>query len=389
MSVDDGYLQQLDDFLSRSNQIYLLGAGISLVAGIPLMYPLTSRVVELLAGSSHKDLLDALIDELPDNSHIEHILSHLGDYSALAKRNHSNKVVIAGVEYTAEMLEVTHIEIVRHISDTVRWGYRPENGTEPAIIGSYNAPMVSVEHHLKFVNALIGKRQAGLDGRRQPIRFFTTNYDTLLEDALALGCYAYWDGFSGGSVAFRNHRYGDNEPNSGCRAHVIKLHGSIDWHLGGDGKVWRVRDKDIYPDRAGRVLIYPQSTKYIATQKDPFAAQFDIFRRVLGNGSDNVLVICGYSFGDDHINQEIEFALSSPTNKTTILAFCGEFGAIPAELEKWRRSPWGKRVYIMTERGLYVGEGGPLYSKSDGSNIDWWTFAGLTELLQNGAEGAV
>lgn len=388
-TVDDGYLQQLDDFLSRPNQMWLLGAGISLDAGIPLMYPLTQRVMELIANSKHRVLLDKLLAELPKKSHIEHVLSHLGDYTTLAKRSISSKVSIAGFEYTVEMLESAHLEILSHISDTVRWGYRAEKDENPAVVGSFSEPMVCVKYHFTFVNALIGKRQAGLDSRRPPIRFFTTNYDTLLEDALSLGCYSYWDGFSGGSVAFRNHRYGDDEPKTGCRAHVIKLHGSIDWHLGIDGKVWRVRDKDTYPDRAGRVLIYPQSTKYIATQKDPFAAQFDIFRRTLANGSDNVLAICGYSFGDDHINQEIEFALSAPTNKTTILAFCGEFGEIPPELEKWRQSPWGKRVYVMTEKGLYVGNNGPLHTRSDGSDLNWWTFSGLTDVLQNGAEGAV
>jgi hypothetical protein len=167
------------------------------------------------------------------------------------------------------------------------------------------------------------------------------------------------------------------------------LHGSIDWYLGDDGKVWRVRDRDLYPDRAGRVLIYPQSTKYVATQRDPFAAQFDVFRRALSNGTDNVLAICGYSFGDDHINQEIEFAMSAATSKTTILAFCGEFPVIPQMLDQWRKSSWGKRVYVMTQHGLYVGPVGPLHGRSDGKSLDWWTFGGVTKVLENGAEGAV
>jgi len=387
-TVDDGYLQQLDEFLSRLDQIWLLGAGVSYRAGIPLMNPLTHRVMELSAASAHKQLLDALVDELPEDSHIEHLLSHLSDYATLAKRNRSEQVTIAGIEYNVETLEEAHFEVLKHISETVRWGYRAASEGNDALIGSYKNPMVSVTYHLDFLNALIGKRQAGLDGRRPPIRFFTTNYDTLLEDALALGCFPYWDGFSGGSVAFRSHRYGDKEPTTGFRGHVIKLHGSIDWHLSDDGNVWRVRDRDLYPERAGRVLIYPQAAKYIATQRDPFAAQFDIFRRALSSGSDNILAICGYSFGDDHINQEIEFALSAPTSKTTILAFCFEFGALPQVLEAWRQSTWGKRVYVMTQRGLYAGPIGPLHCPEN-DQLNWWTFEGITDVLQNGAEGAV
>ena len=387
--VDDGYLQQLDEFLSRPNQMWLLGAGASKDAGIPLMFPLTYRVMELAVGSPHRSLLDALLAELPANTHIEHILSQLGDYTTLGNRSSSGRVTIAGVEYEVANLEAAHIEVLKHIAETVRWGYRAAEGVNPAIVGSYDNPIVTLLHHVAFVKALIGRRQAGLDGRRSPIRFFTTNYDTLVEDALALGSYSYWDGFSGGAVAFRSHRYGDDEPTTACRAHIIKLHGSIDWYLGDDGKVWRVRDRDLYPNRAGRVLIYPQATKYVATQRDPFAAQFDVFRRALSNGNDNVFAICGYSFGDDHINQEIEFAMSAPTSKTTILAFCGEFPAIPQVLDKWRKSPWGKRVYVMTQHGLYIGQIGPLHGRNDGTFLDWWTFGGVTKVLENGAEGAV
>lgn len=388
-AADEGYLQQLDEFLSRPNQLWLLGAGISYDAGIPLMHPLTNRVMELASDSEHKPLLDALLAELPIDTHIEHLLSHLGDYTTLCSRSSAGQVKIAEIDYSLAKLEAAHVEVLAFISETVRWGYRAAMDGNPAVVGSYESPMVSVEHHLAFVKALIGKRQAGLDTRRRPVSFFTTNYDTLLEDALSLGCFSYWDGFSGGGVAFRNHRYGDNEPNTGCRAHVVKLHGSIDWHLGDDGKVWRIRDRDMYPDRSGRVLIYPQATKYVATQRDPFAAQFDIFRRSLSNGSDNVLGICGYSFGDDHINQEIEFALSAPNSKTTILAFCAEGASLPATLETWRQSSWGKRVYIMTQRGLYVGPTGPLHTPKNGSTLSWWSFKGVTNVLQNGAEGAL
>lgn len=37
-------LAQLDNLLGASNQSWLFGAGISLDAGIPLMWPLTERV---------------------------------------------------------------------------------------------------------------------------------------------------------------------------------------------------------------------------------------------------------------------------------------------------------------------------------------------------------
>jgi hypothetical protein len=166
------------------------------------------------------------------------------------------------------------------------------------------------------------------------------------------------------------------------------LHGSIDWFLGEDGNVWRVRDVDLYPARTGRVLIYPQATKYIATQRDPFASQFSLFREALANSGENVLAICGYSFGDEHINQEIELALSSPENKTTLVAFCCDFGSFPQILNTWRESTWGRRVYVLTERGLYAGSQGPLCEPAIGER-NWWTFGGMTAFLESGYEGVV
>lgn len=251
------------------------------------------------------------------------------------------------------------------------------------MIGTFENRIVNIENHSAYVSSLFNRSQAGIADRRRAVRLFTTNYDTLLEDALALGGFSYWDGFSGGAVAYRSHRYGDEEPSTGDRAHVIKLHGSIDWHLGEDDRVWRVRDGDQYPKKVSRVLIYPQSTKYLATQRDPFAAQFDLFRRALSAREENILATCGYSFGDEHINQEIELVLQRPENKTTLLAFAQ---ILNPTLEKWRKSQWGKKVYVITEDGLYVGADGPHSPPIAPAKRDWWTFAGVTKMLSSGAE---
>jgi hypothetical protein len=253
-------------------------------------------------------------------------------------------------------LRELHEKILTWIAETIRWGYSPANGDKTEQIGTQEKPIVKI---------------------------FTINYDTLFEDALALGCFSYWDGFSGGAVAYRSYHFGDQEPESGFRSHVIKLHGSIDWYLGDDDRVWRVRDGDLYPSTSSRVLIYPQATKYLATQRDPFAAQFDLFRRTLSAGVENVLAICGYSFGDEHINKEIELALQQPGNKTTILAFSKDLNAV---LQRWRESSWGKRQYAITEEGLYVGTEGPFFPPDKDKERDWWKFEGVTKILNSGAE---
>lgn len=380
-------LAQLDNLLAASNQSWLFGAGISLEAGIPLMWPLTEWVIkranEKGEPNDHK-VLDFVKNQLSEDAHIEHILSHLGDHRTIADRTKEKKATFGDVTLSVEDLDKLHQRILTWIAETIRWGYKPAppNGGA-AEIGTHESRIVIVDHHLAFVSALFNRNQAGVAERRRAVRLFTTNYDTLLEDALALGGFSYWDGFSGGAVAYRSHRYGDDEPNLRDRAHVIKLHGSIDWHLGEDDRVLRVRDGDLYPKKISRVLIYPQSTKYLATQRDPFAAQFDLFRRALGAREENVLATCGYSFGDEHINQEIELALKRPENKTTILAFSK---GLNDTLERWRSASSGKRVYVITEDGVYVGRDGPYSPPATPSKHDWWTFSGVTKMLNAGAE---
>lgn len=388
-STNTDSLKQLDNLLAAGDQSWLFGAGISLGANIPLMRPLTTRVFAMADEDKDKrakDILTAVKSVLPDDSHIEHILSHLVDFAAIAERSKAQQIKVG--ELTLELAELRdlHAKVLKWISETVRWGFVPKTDDTTEKVGSRENPIVTVGEHSAFMSALFNRNQAGIAERRRAVRLFTINYDTLLEDALALGSFSHWDGFTGGAVAYRSHRYGQAEPESGYRAHVIKIHGSIDWHLGNDDRIWRVRDGDLYPERLARVLIYPQFTKYLATQRDPFAAQFDLFRRALGSGTENVLAACGYSFGDEHINQEIELALQRPENKTTILAFSQTVNGV---LAKWREAPWAKRLYIITETGLFLGSEGPFFPPLLGKKHDWWTFAGVTKILNSGAEACV
>ncbi len=376
-------LDQLDQHLACPSQNWLLGAGISWGAGIPLMAPLTARVLTLLEGTPSKEVLDALMSELPSDSHVEHLLSHLGDYIALAERSKSQTAAIGGTQRTKLDLVAIHDEITTLIATIIRCGYKPETKSEPESIGSIEKPITNLRGHLAFVRGLFISR-AGLEERRVPINLFTTNYDTLLEDALALSCIHYWDGFIGGAVAFRSHRFGQDAASDGARAHVIKLHGSVDWRTGDDGRVWRVRDLDTYPEDSKRVLIYPQSTKYVATQRDPFAAQFDLFRRAIASPTDNVLAVCGYSFGDDHINQEIEYGMTRPQSKTTLIAFIPDATKLPICLNQWRSSAFADRIYFVTQQGVFVGSDQEQSEPIPDWKTDSWTFEGASRILVDG-----
>lgn len=385
--IDDELFLQVEEHLKCSEQSWLLGAGISFDAKLPLMYPLTNKVkkdIEISHRKLYDDIITPLFEELPEQCHIEHVLSHLGDYAALAERNKEKKIIICEREVDLDSLEEAHNTILESISHVIRCGYVEDKQGNTVEEGSLSKPIVDIKAHLEFVDALFNHASAGVYERRKPVNIFTTNYDTLLEDALALNKVSYWDGFDGGAVAHRTQKYGEPMPANGQRANLIKMHGSIDWFLCNKGYVWRVRENDLYPAADRRVLIYPQATKYVATQQDPFSTQFDLFRKSLNSSNSNILAVCGYSFGDDHINNEIEFALSKEENKTVLLAFLECRDEIPPCLERWRSYSFGSRVIIASVRGLYVGNEGPFIRKDEEDY--WWTFNGVTSLLKNGCE---
>lgn len=391
--------KQIDELLSLPRQIWLLGAGISKDAGIPLMYPLTDRVGAKLE-QDDKLVFQSIREELPEGAHVEHVLSHIGDLIAIADRTKNKAVEIGRVLRSFEYLTGLHGRVLSCIRETISWGYIPACGDDPECIGTKDAPIVRIHAHKAFVEALFQTRRAGLE-KRPPVSFFTTNYDTLLEDALALSRVECKDGFCGGAMAFWDPRREFEQPfdfDGSVQARVYKLHGSIDWIADSEDLVVRRREGAGYPDEPDvRLLIYPQATKYKVTQRDPFATLFGAFRSCLNDSEPSLLAICGYSFGDEHINEEIERAMKQRGNRLTILAFVLQNDlqilepnrGLPAKLAHWlspHSDPWGKRVVVAGSHGIYHGSLENKCPCADSRSHQWWTFQGVTDLLRHGPE---
>jgi hypothetical protein len=212
----------------------------------------------------------------------------------------------------------------------------------------------------------------------------------LLEDAMALEKIMIVDGFSGGAMGYWNpsKEFGA-EITSSNQYHLYKLHGSVDWHRNIDVGLVRARYGAKYLSDLSEIMIYPQATKYVETQKDPFARLFTQFRSVLNANEANVLIACGYSFGDEHINSEIESALSLSSN-ITLIAFTKEVPndkdniIINKTLDAWlQNSHFGKRVFVAGENGIYSNSLMPVNVDPE-KKLSWWKFSGLTEFLKAG-----
>ncbi|MGK0718423.1 SIR2 family protein [Aerococcus urinaeequi] len=364
------HIENVMNHIDSDKQSWLFGAGISYDAGIPLMSLLTD-LVEMRMDQDNKRLLEKIKESLEEDCHVEHILSHIGDLLSLIDRTRKKEIKISETTYTKENLEDLYREILVKLTDTIRYGYNKKD--DEIIYGTATEPLVSIEYHLEFIEGLL-KNHLGVEKRRN-IKFYTTNYDTLLEDALILKRKKVVDGFSGGAMGFWNPKeYSERKE---LAYPVYKLHGSIDWFQDEEYGLIRTRYGTKYTSDKSRVLIYPQATKYVETQKDPFATIFQAFRSDI-NSNQSKLFVCGYSFGDNHINNEIFNGLLKIHNNSTLIIFIDNMSDT---LIDWQNNDLiNERIYCLTSTGICYKN--KIYSEENEQyNYPWWTFSGLTNFL--------
>lgn len=149
--------------------------------------------------------------------------------------------------------------------------------------------------------------------RAIPVEVFTTNYDVLAEQAMEENGVPFFDGFVGAHKPFFEVRAIEDDELPPRWARLWKLHGSINWSRATSGRV--IRDYTT-TDQRDRRLIHPSHLKYDESRRMPYLALHDRLRHVLRQ-PDVVIVSCGYSFRDDHLNEILQEGLQR--NPTSIL----------------------------------------------------------------------
>lgn len=156
--------------------------------------------------------------------------------------------------------------------------------------------------------------------RTAPLEIFTTNYDILLERSLEAVRVPIFDGFAGSHQPFFYPDCLDDDallPRANW-VRLWKLHGSVNWAKSALPTGTRIVRTQ--PQSSGE-LILPSHRKYDESRKQPYAAYMDRLRRSL-HAEHALLVTCGYSFGDEHINEIIFGALDNqPTCNVIALRF--------------------------------------------------------------------
>ena len=142
--------------------------------------------------------------------------------------------------------------------------------------------------------------------RDSPAEIFTPNYDLLFEQALEQHPLPHFDGFVGSREPWFDLASIEHDTIPVRWTRLWKLHGSINWEKSEEtvngNKITRVV-RVTREAAAGKVMIFPSHLKYDQSRRMPYLAMLDRLRAFFHGKDAPRLVVCGYSFLDDHLNE--------------------------------------------------------------------------------------
>jgi hypothetical protein len=284
---------------------FLFGAGSSFATGLPDVFvPAIDKMTEVIIGKveAHSAELGAAVKGIKAETedakvpfNIESLLSSIEAKRAVIGSGKLNGLDSKGFSDLATLVKTEVVSLVS-VHELLQ---KPEDRKRLA--------------HARLANWVQKAR------RRFPAEIFTTNYDYLFEIALEGSGIPYFDGFSG---SFEPFFCPEAVEDVEAYPHLVKLwkmHGSLGW-------TYRESDKAVIRQQSapeGSILIYPSHLKYNTSKKQPYVGLIDRLCAFLQQ-DDAVLFTCGYSFGDNHINERIVTSLRRGANSHVIAMYYDE-----------------------------------------------------------------
>jgi len=204
--------------------------------------------------------------------------------------------------------------------------------------------------------------------RTSPVEIFTTNYDLLIESALERDHVTTFDGFTGSHRPFFDLSAIERDGLPPHWVRVWKLHGSVNWREvpkseTSPASVHRVSNKSDF----GKSVIHPSNQKYDQSRRLPYLALIDRLKIFIRKPS-AVLIINGYSFGDEHINEVIVDGLENNPTAVVISTVYGRLESYPVLVDLASRCA---NLTAMAEDLAIVGKkkGAWTYDPEQGSGV--------------------
>ena len=204
------------------------------------------------------------------------------------------------------------------VLDSELWKSKPD---------ATNLGFSKLKNHSSLLARLLGSRQPGQNAPW----IFTSNYDLAIEWAAEnLGIHLV-NGFSGTHLRrFDPSCFDLGLMNLQARGEarfgvynlfLAKLHGSLSWRQQGDDLLERP-SRDAWPEieeflRGKKeicpaTLILPNTAKYVDTTGFVYGEMLRRFSEFMSRRS-TLLIVCGYGFGDHHVNRLLLSGLRNPT----------------------------------------------------------------------------
>jgi len=272
----------------RRRLAFFFGAGTSMAVGLPGIDSLSTQVVERLE-EPDKAQLKKVQDDLRTGANVEIVLDQIRACSELF--GDSEEKEYGGLKGASAARELD-MAICGAICEIV-------SGDPPK----------GLRLHQTFAQWLRALHRS----RDLPVEIFTTNYDLLLEQGMEISGVPFFDGFVGSVAPFFAPESVDAEaekvdewcypPRAWTR--LWKVHGSINWRMQRDIATKRNRITRVSGSEAKKgeeLMIFPSREKYTQSRKLPFIAFQDRLRKLLSTG-EGLVVVVGYSFLDEHLNE--------------------------------------------------------------------------------------
>lgn len=202
--------------------------------------------------------------------------------------------------------------------------------------------------------------------RNKQVEIYTINYDLLMEQALEDQRIPFFDGFSGVKNPFFDLRSIESSttlPNYWVR--FWKIHGSINWYQEDEKGV--IRSNNASSDKFKRV-IHPSHLKYEESRRMPYLAMIDRFKTFLKEPT-VTLIICGYSFNDQHLNEIIVDGLQGNQTAICFALFRGDLSKYKNAVELAKRR---SNLIILAKNGGIIGSQEFVWDCKDTTGIEKW-----------------
>lgn len=223
----------------------------------------------------------------------------------------------------------------------------------------------TIDYRKNHLHKLFLKRLLARSIKLKRVNLFTLNYDLLIEKSAEEIGVSLNNGFSGfhyrvfmPSIFHQDFHINNSDGNKSQTKsmNLFKLHGSLSWKFDDSKPPYGITEQQYDFSESGEVktilpecIIYPVQSKKKHSLDLPYSEMFRQFIEFVNKPSSTLLII-GYSFLDEHVNDIITNALTNPGFNMIVFSYQDENNPLLSEYQKklFERSREDSRITIFS-----------------------------------------